>query len=55
VRLAAALGTLATVISYLIAQMVGAGALIRLMFGFSYEVAIVIVGAAMIATCCSAE
>jgi cation/acetate symporter len=49
VRLAAALGTLATVIFYLIAQMVGAGGLIRLMFGLSYEVAIVIVGAAMIA------
>ena len=49
VRLAAAIGTLATVIFYLIAQMVGAGGLIRLMFGLSYEVAIVIVGAAMIA------
>ena len=33
VRLAAALGTLATVTLYLIAQMVGAGGLIRLMFG----------------------
>jgi cation/acetate symporter len=49
VRLAAALGTLATVIFYLIAQMVGAGGLIKLMFGLSYEVAIIIVGAAMIA------
>jgi cation/acetate symporter len=49
VRLAAALGTLATVIFYLIAQMVGAGGLIKLMFGISYEVAIIIVGAAMIA------
>jgi len=49
VRIAAAIGTLATVIFYLIAQMVGAGGLIRLMFGLSYEVAIVIVGAAMIA------
>src|SRR3712207_4251590 len=49
VRVAAASGTLATVIFYLIAQMVGAGGLIRLMFGLEYETAIVIVGAAMIA------
>ncbi len=49
VRIAAATGTLATVSLYLIAQMVGAGGLIRLMFGLSYEVAIIIVGAAMIA------
>ena len=49
VRVGAAIGTLATVIFYLIAQMVGAGGLIRLMFGLSYETAIMIVGAAMIA------
>jgi len=49
VRIAAAIGTLATVTFYLIAQMVGAGGLIKLMFGLSYETAIVIVGAAMIA------
>src|SRR5215211_5182579 len=49
VRIAAAIGTLATVIFYLIAQMVGAGGLIRLMFGLSYETALVIVGAAMLA------
>jgi cation/acetate symporter len=49
VRIAAAIGTLATVIFYLIAQMVGAGGLIRLMFGLSYETAIMIVGAAMLA------
>ena len=48
VRTAAAGGTLATVSLYLIAQMVGAGSLIRLMFGISYEAAIAIVGAAMI-------
>ena len=48
VRLAAAIGTLSTVIFYLIAQMVGAGGLIKLMFGLSYETAIIIVGAAMI-------
>jgi cation/acetate symporter len=49
VRVAAAAGTLATVTLYLIAQMVGAGGLITLMFGLSYETAIVLVGAAMIA------
>jgi cation/acetate symporter len=49
VRIAAALGTLATVTFYLIAQMVGAGGLIKLMFGLNYETAIVIVGAAMLA------
>ncbi len=48
-RVAAAVGTLATVILYLIAQMVGAGGLVRLMFGISYETALVLVGAAMIA------
>jgi len=48
VRIAAAIGTLSTVIFYLIAQMVGAGGLIKLMFGLSYETAIIIVGAAMI-------
>src|SRR5689334_7377228 len=49
VRIAAAAGTLATVIFYLIAQMVGAGGLIKLMFGLSYETAVVIVGVAMLA------
>src|SRR4051812_40978528 len=48
VRIAAAVGTLATVTLYLIAQMVGAGGLIRLMFGFGYEPAIVLVGCVMI-------
>jgi cation/acetate symporter len=48
VRIAAALGTLATVTLYLIAQMVGAGGLIRLMFGLDYEHAIVLVGIVMI-------
>ena len=49
VRIAAALGTLTTVLFYLIAQMVGAGSLIKLMFGLSYETAVVIVGVAMMA------
>lgn len=48
VRIAAAVGTLATVTFYLIAQMVGAGGLIKLMFGLPYETAVIIVGAAMI-------
>lgn len=49
VRIAAALGTLAVVAFYLIAQMVGAGNLIKLMFGLSYETSVVIVGAVMLA------
>jgi cation/acetate symporter len=48
VRVAAALGTLATVTFYLIAQMVGAGSLIRLLFGLSFEAAVAITGTAMI-------
>ena len=49
VRIAAAIGALAVVSLYLIAQMVGAGNLIKLMFGLSYETAIVVVGAVMLA------
>ena len=49
IRIAASIGALAVVTFYLIAQMVGAGNLIRLLFGLQYEVAIVIVGAVMLA------
>ncbi|HYW33273.1 MAG TPA: sodium/solute symporter [Gemmatimonas sp.] len=49
VRIAAACGTLATIAFYLIAQMVGAGGLIRLLFGIPYEAAVIIVGVAMMA------
>ncbi len=48
VRIAAAFGTLSVVSFYLIAQMVGAGNLIRLLFGLSYEVAVVITGGVML-------
>ena len=48
VRVAAAVGSLAVVAFYLIAQMVGAGNLIRLLFGLDYEIAIVIVGVVML-------
>ncbi|MCY1034967.1 sodium/solute symporter [Corallococcus sp. BB11-1] len=48
VRLSAAVGTLTVVIFYLIAQMVGAGNLIHLLFGLSYEMAVITVGAVMI-------
>lgn len=47
VRLFAAFSTLAVVIFYLIAQMVGAGQLIKLLFGLPYEWAVVIVGVLM--------
>jgi cation/acetate symporter len=49
VRIAAAFGTLAVVCFYLIAQMVGAGNLVKLLFGLSYEAAVAIVGAVMLA------
>ncbi len=49
VRSAAAVSTLTVVALYLIAQMVGAGNLIKLLFGLSYEVAVVIVGLVMLA------
>ena len=49
VRVAAAIGTLAVITFYLIAQMVGAGNLIRLLFGLDYELAVVIVGGVMLA------
>ncbi len=49
VRVAAAGGTLAVVAFYLIAQMVGAGNLIRLLFGLPYEQAVMLVGAVMLA------
>jgi cation/acetate symporter len=49
VRISAAIGTLAVVAFYLIAQMVGAGNLIKLMFGVSYEFAVLIVGVVMLA------
>ncbi|CAO3441615.1 Acetate permease ActP (cation/acetate symporter) [Azospirillum argentinense] len=48
-RTMAACGSLATVTFYLIAQMVGAGKLIQLLFGMDYLWAVVIVGVLMIA------
>ncbi len=48
IRTLAALGSIATVILYLIAQMVGAGKLIQLLFGLPYELAVILVGALMI-------
>ena len=48
VRVAAAAGSLAVVAFYLIAQMVGAGTLIQLLFGLPYELAVIIVGAVML-------
>jgi cation/acetate symporter len=48
VRTAASMGAIVTVLVYLVAQMVGAGTLVKLMFGLPYELAVVIVGALMI-------
>jgi cation/acetate symporter len=47
IRILAASGSLVTVIFYLIAQLVGAGKLIELLFGLSYETAVIIVGVLM--------
>jgi len=49
VRILAALGSIAVVILYLIAQMVGSGKLIEILFGLDYEFAVVLVGMLMIA------
>ena len=48
IRTLAASGAIATVILYLIAQMVGSGKLIQLLFGLQYEVAVILVGVLMI-------
>jgi cation/acetate symporter len=49
VRIASAIGGILTVLLYTIAQMVGAGNLIKLMFGIPYEAAEILVGAVMLA------
>jgi cation/acetate symporter len=48
VRSAAAVGSLAVILFYLIAQMVATGSLIKLLFGLPYPFAVTIVGAAML-------
>jgi cation/acetate symporter len=47
IRILAACGSLVTVAFYLIAQMVGAGKLIQLLFGLDYWLAVVLVGGLM--------
>jgi cation/acetate symporter len=49
VRIASAVGGLTVVSFYLIAQMVGAGSLVKLLFGLPYEVAVIAVGLVMLA------
>ncbi|MFZ5586521.1 MAG: cation acetate symporter [Thermodesulfobacteriota bacterium] len=49
VRIASAIGGVVTLLTYTIAQMVGSGSLIKLMFGIPYEVAEIIVGVVMLA------
>ncbi len=48
IRTIAAFGSIATVLLYLIAQMVGSGKLIQILFGLPYELAVVLVGILMI-------
>ena len=47
IRVAASIGSILTILIYLIAQMVGAGGLIEKLFGLSYEWAVLIVGSVM--------
>ncbi len=48
IRTLAAFGTISVVVLYLIAQMVGAGKLIQVLFGMDYEYAVILVGVMMI-------
>jgi cation/acetate symporter len=48
IRTLAAFGSIATVTLYLIAQMVGSGKLIQLLFGLPYEYAVILVGVLMV-------
>ena len=48
IRILAAFGSLSVVTLYLIAQMVGAGKLIQILFGMDYEYAVILVGIMMI-------
>ncbi|MBO3274399.1 cation acetate symporter [Pseudomonas schmalbachii] len=48
IRILSACGSLVVVAFYLIAQMVGAGKLIELLFGLNYHVAVVLVGCLMV-------
>jgi cation/acetate symporter len=48
IRSLSACGTLSVVLLYLIAQLVGAGKLIQILFGLEYQIAVVIVGILMI-------
>jgi cation/acetate symporter len=48
IRALSAFGALSVVLLYLIAQMVGAGQLIKLLFGLPYEYAVILVGVLMI-------
>ena len=49
VRIASSVGSLMTIVFYLIAQMVGAGSLINILFGLPYELAVIVVGLVMMA------
>jgi cation/acetate symporter len=49
VRVASAVGGILTLLLYVLAQMVGAGNLIALMFGLNYQVAVLCVGGVMLA------
>ncbi|WP_207435585.1 sodium:solute symporter family transporter [Sabulibacter ruber] len=47
IRIVSSVGSLMTIAFYLIAQMVGAGGLIKTLFGLDYEIAVLVVGCVM--------
>ncbi|WP_051359993.1 cation/acetate symporter ActP [Adhaeribacter aquaticus] len=49
IRIVSSIGSLLTIAFYLIAQMVGAGSLIKTLFGLQYEIAVLVVGIVMTA------
>lgn len=49
IRIASSVGGLLTLVFYSIAQMVGAGTLVTLLFGLNYELAVIVVGIVMLA------
>jgi cation/acetate symporter len=48
IRIASSIGSLLTICFYLIAQMVGGGSLVKVLFGIPYQAAVVMVGVVMI-------
>jgi len=48
IRILASIGSLSTVIFYLVAQLIGSGKLVQYLFGFPYELAVVLMGSLIV-------